>query len=59
MDLYRLDSTAEMEDIGVVDYLMAMANVIEWAEKLRKLKPECAIEVSLSRMGKKPSRDPN
>ena len=53
MDLYRLDSTGEIEDIGIVDYLYGDGVcVIEWAEKLGKLMPESAVAVSLSPAGK-------
>jgi tRNA threonylcarbamoyladenosine biosynthesis protein TsaE len=53
MDLYRLDSTGEIEDIGIVDYLYGDGVcVIEWAEKLGKLMPENAVAVSLSPKGK-------
>ena len=53
MDLYRLDSTREIEDIGIVDYLYGDGVcVIEWAEKLRELMPSNAIAVSLRPSGK-------
>jgi len=53
MDLYRLDSTREIEDIGIVDYLYGDGVcVIEWAEKLRELMPPDAITVSLRSSGK-------
>ena len=53
MDLYRLDSTGEIEDIGIVEYLYGDGVcVIEWAEKLRDLMPERTIAVSLSPVGK-------
>lgn len=53
MDLYRLDSTGEIEDIGIVDYLYGDGVcVIEWAEKLGELMPESAVAVSLSPAGK-------
>lgn len=42
IDLYRLESEAEMEDIGLQDILEDPENivVIEWAEKLGSLLPE-------------------
>jgi len=53
MDLYRLDSTREIEDIGIVDYLYGDGVcVIEWAEKLGELMPPDAIAVSLRPSGK-------
>jgi len=53
MDLYRLDSTREIEDIGIVDYLYGDGVcVIEWAEKLRELMPSNTIAVSLRPSGK-------
>ena len=47
MDLYRLNSIREIEDIGVVDYFYGDGIcLIEWAEKLENLLPEDAVFVS-------------
>jgi tRNA threonylcarbamoyladenosine biosynthesis protein TsaE len=34
-DLYRLDKTADIEDLGLEDYLERGVVIVEWAEKLR------------------------
>ena len=47
MDLYRLNSIREIEDIGVEDYMYGDGIcLIEWAEKLENLMPEDAVVVS-------------
>ena len=48
MDLYRLDDTAELIDVGVPDYLSGEGvAVIEWAERLRELAPGERLVVEL------------
>ena len=52
MDLYRLDSIREIEDIGVEDYMYGDGVcVIEWAEKLQGLAPSDAVNVSIRHNG--------
>ncbi len=47
-DLYRLESTVEIEDIGIDEYFTSMGvSAIEWAEKLNELKPQKMLELSL------------
>lgn len=50
IDLYRLQSEAEMEDMGLPEILSNMENivVIEWSEKLKKLLPTQRIELHFS-----------
>jgi tRNA threonylcarbamoyladenosine biosynthesis protein TsaE len=45
-DLYRLDKLAEIEDLGLEDYLDRGVVIVEWAEKLRF--PLKAIRVDIS-----------
>jgi tRNA threonylcarbamoyladenosine biosynthesis protein TsaE len=47
IDLYRLNSEAEMEDIGLSEILSDPENivVIEWSEKLGKKMPEKRIDI--------------
>lgn len=46
MDVYRLDGTGDLEDLGFEEYLTkGGVIVIEWAEKIRKFIPEDAIFV--------------
>ena len=48
MDLYRMNSAAEMRDIGIEDYFYGDGVcLVEWAEKLDDLCPENAIHVML------------
>ncbi len=52
MDLYRLNSIREIEDIGVDEYFYGDGIcLIEWAEKLENLMPEDAIVVSFRQTG--------
>lgn len=41
VDLYRLEESAQIEDLGIEEYFnRGGVCVIEWAEKLKTLKPE-------------------
>jgi tRNA threonylcarbamoyladenosine biosynthesis protein TsaE len=52
LDLYRLERVAEMEDIGLDEYLFGDGVcVVEWAEKALPLFPEERLEVHLERTG--------
>ncbi|MCE5249201.1 tRNA (adenosine(37)-N6)-threonylcarbamoyltransferase complex ATPase subunit type 1 TsaE [bacterium] len=54
MDLYRLNSKREIEDIGVSDYFYGNGIcIVEWAEKLDELMPENTVSVSFRQI------DPN
>jgi len=47
IDLYRLESIDEIEDLGLIDYFGNKDNlvVIEWAEKAKELLPKEKVEV--------------
>ena len=52
IDLYRLNNIAEIEDIGLSEYLKGEAvTVIEWAEKAEGLLPEESLSVYLENSG--------
>jgi tRNA threonylcarbamoyladenosine biosynthesis protein TsaE len=49
MDFYRLESVAEIEDLGIEEYLAAGGVcAIEWAERAAGVLPECALSAELS-----------
>jgi tRNA threonylcarbamoyladenosine biosynthesis protein TsaE len=49
MDIYRLEGTNDLEDIGFEEYLKKDGvTVIEWAEKINKMIPAEALSVYLS-----------
>lgn len=48
-DLYRIESSSEIEDIGVVEYLYSNGvSIIEWAERLGGLMPSERLDIHLS-----------
>jgi tRNA threonylcarbamoyladenosine biosynthesis protein TsaE len=48
LDLYRLDSEAQIEDLGIEEYFEKPAvMVVEWAEKLGTLLPGKAKKISI------------
>jgi tRNA threonylcarbamoyladenosine biosynthesis protein TsaE len=48
VDLYRLNSTREMESVGLTDYLSgSTVVVIEWADKYMSILPEDHLEIRL------------
>lgn len=48
MDLYRLNNLDEIENLGIEEYFQkGGVCVIEWAEKLKKLKPPCCHEIKI------------
>ena len=53
IDLYRLNSEKEIEDLGILDLLNNPKNIlaIEWAEKMEKLLPKNAIKIHLKYLG--------
>ncbi len=52
IDLYRLNNIAEVEDIGLSEYLKGEGvTVIEWAEKGVELLPEERLSVYLENLG--------
>ena len=52
MDVYRLDSVAEMEDLGYEEYFYdGGVTLVEWAEKIDELLPEDRLDISIDRTG--------
>jgi tRNA threonylcarbamoyladenosine biosynthesis protein TsaE len=52
LDLYRLDSENQIEDLGMEEYFERPAiMVVEWAEKLGALLPSNAIKVDIEVLG--------
>ncbi|MDD4335231.1 MAG: tRNA (adenosine(37)-N6)-threonylcarbamoyltransferase complex ATPase subunit type 1 TsaE [Desulfotomaculaceae bacterium] len=50
MDVYRLDSIAEMEDLGYEEYFYdGGVTLVEWAEKIGELLPEDRLDISIDR----------
>jgi tRNA threonylcarbamoyladenosine biosynthesis protein TsaE len=48
MDLYRLSTEEEIEDLGFVEYIYGQGlTVIEWPDRLGSLKPEELLEIDL------------
>lgn len=52
IDLYRLDDTAELKDLGLEEIWSDPDNIvlIEWAEKIKEL-PKNAINISIQKQG--------
>jgi tRNA threonylcarbamoyladenosine biosynthesis protein TsaE len=55
-DLYRLDKPAEIEDLGLEDYLDRGVVVVEWAEKLRFPLKAVRVEISVGRANERTIR---
>lgn len=52
MDVYRLDSVTEMEDLGYEEYFYdGGVTLVEWAEKIDELLPEDRLDISIDRTG--------
>jgi tRNA threonylcarbamoyladenosine biosynthesis protein TsaE len=50
MDVYRLDSIMEMDDLGYEEYFCnGGVTLIEWAEKINELLPEERLDVKINR----------
>ena len=50
MDVYRLDSVMEMEDLGYEEYFYdGGVTLVEWAEKIEELLPEDRLDISIDR----------
>lgn len=48
VDLYRLDKVEDIEDLGIEEYFKrGGVCVIEWAEKLKELRPEACHEIEI------------
>jgi tRNA threonylcarbamoyladenosine biosynthesis protein TsaE len=46
-DLYRLDTPADIDDLGLEDYLDRGVVIVEWAEKLRFSLEAIRVEISV------------
>jgi tRNA threonylcarbamoyladenosine biosynthesis protein TsaE len=54
VDLYRLNSVDEIEDLGIEEYFTRDgACVIEWAERLGELKPKLCYEITIDVVSEK------
>lgn len=53
LDLYRLDSVAQIENLGIGEIFDNPKNIIliEWADKLGKLSPKSAAEIHIKSVG--------
>ena len=52
-DVYRLDSSKDLEDIGYEEYFYGRGvTVVEWADKVRDVLPEKRLEVEFRHAGK-------
>lgn len=50
-DLYRLTSTFEIEELGLSDAFEDAICLVEWPDRLGPLKPENALEITLTTTG--------
>ncbi|MDO9390790.1 MAG: tRNA (adenosine(37)-N6)-threonylcarbamoyltransferase complex ATPase subunit type 1 TsaE [bacterium] len=51
LDLYRLENSAQAEEIGVTEYLYGRGiSILEWAERIRDILPECRLDIHLTRL---------
>lgn len=46
-DLYRLDTSEQLYDIGWEDAIISKLCLIEWPERLRELKPQNTVDISI------------
>jgi len=52
LDLYRLNSEEEIEELGFVDFIYGRgATIIEWPERLGRLRPAAALRLELAFAG--------
>jgi tRNA threonylcarbamoyladenosine biosynthesis protein TsaE len=50
MDVYRLDSVMEMDDLGYEEYFYSGGVIlIEWADKINELLPEERLDITINR----------
>jgi tRNA threonylcarbamoyladenosine biosynthesis protein TsaE len=47
VDLYRLGSVSEVDDLGLEDYLDEGVIIIEWAEKMKRIPGSLWIEITI------------
>lgn len=51
LDLYRLDNSAQAEEIGIVEYLYGRGiSILEWPERIRDILPESRLDIHLTRL---------
>lgn len=51
LDLYRLDNSAQAEEIGIMDYLYGRGiSILEWPERIRDILPDDRLDILLTRM---------
>ncbi len=51
MDVYRLDSSDDMHDLGYEEYIYSEGvTVIEWSEKIKEILPEERININIKRV---------
>jgi tRNA threonylcarbamoyladenosine biosynthesis protein TsaE len=51
LDLYRLDNSAQAEEIGVTDYFYGRGiSILEWPERIRDILPARRLDIYLSRV---------
>ena len=55
-DLYRLTSTHEIEELGLIDAFHDAICLVEWPDRLGPLAPADALEISLSPSTEEDSR---
>jgi tRNA threonylcarbamoyladenosine biosynthesis protein TsaE len=51
LDLYRLENSAQAEEIGVTEYLYGRGiSILEWPERIRDILPESRLDIHLTRL---------
>jgi tRNA threonylcarbamoyladenosine biosynthesis protein TsaE len=51
LDLYRLDNSAQAEEIGITDYLYGRGiSILEWPERIQDILPAQRLDVYLTRV---------
>jgi len=51
LDLYRLDNSAQAEEIGITEYLYGRGiSILEWPERIRDILPESRLDIHLTRL---------
>lgn len=51
LDLYRLDNSAQAEEIGITDYLYGQGiSILEWPERIRDILPSQRLDIQITRL---------
>ncbi|MDO9392297.1 MAG: tRNA (adenosine(37)-N6)-threonylcarbamoyltransferase complex ATPase subunit type 1 TsaE, partial [bacterium] len=51
LDLYRLENSAQAEEIGITEYLYGRGiSILEWPERIRDILPESRLDIHLTRL---------